>query len=80
MKQYFDTGSPYLNVLNGLDESLKAMSPEEMDDDLNGVDVKAQGLAILKSAKKEAERRKAIAAAKRDLEDERSASSKRQRE
>jgi hypothetical protein len=69
MKQCFDTGSPYLNMLNGFDESLKSVTTEEMFEELNGVDVKAEGLAILKSAMAEANRRKALAKAKRDLEE-----------
>jgi len=71
MKQFLDTGSPLLNLLNGFSDSLKMIPPDELLDEASRKRIKAEGLAILKSAAKEAERRKALAKAKSDQEEDR---------
>ena len=68
MKQFFDTGSPYLNMLNGFAESMKTNSPHEMLEGVDDEDFKGEGLAILKSAQLEAKRRKALALSKAQQE------------
>ena len=70
MKQFQDTGSPLLNLLNGFADSLKMIPPDEFLNETSRERLKAEGLAVFESALKEANRRKALAKAKRDFEED----------
>jgi len=60
MRQFFDTGSPLLNLLNAFSESLQTIPPDELLDKNSCEIVKVEGQAILMSAVEEAKRRKMI--------------------
>ena len=59
MRQFFDTGSPLLNLVNGFSESLQTFPPDELLDKDSREIVKIDGQALLMSAVEEANRRKA---------------------
>lgn len=59
MKQFFDSGSPVVNMLNGFADSLKMIPPEELLDEASREKIKAEGLEILRSAQAEVKRRNA---------------------
>lgn len=58
MRQFYNTGNPLVNLLNGFSDSLQMFPPDELMDDANRETVKAEGLAVLMSAVEEAKRRK----------------------
>jgi len=58
MRQFYNTGSPLVNLLNGFSDSLQMFPPDELLDGASRETVKAEGLAVLMSAAEEAERRK----------------------
>ena len=59
MRQFFDTGSPLLNLVNGFSESLKTIPPDELLDKDSREIIKIDGRELLMSALEEAHRRKA---------------------
>jgi hypothetical protein len=69
MKQFFDTGSPYLNMLNGFAESMKTNSPHEMLDGVDDEDFEGEGLAILRSAVAVVEKRKKQSKSNQDIDE-----------
>ena len=58
MRQFFDTGSPLLNLVNGFSESLQTIPPDELLDKDSREIIKIDGRALLMSALEEAHRRK----------------------
>ncbi len=62
MRQFYNTGSPLLNLLNAFSDSVQMIPPDEFVDRDGRESVKAEGLKILKSAVEEAKRRKVMRA------------------